>query len=225
MKNQSIFFLYYTKFSKGVESMIRNFIKYYKPHRFLFTLDLMIAFCMATVDLIFPMFSRAFINDYIPNKDMQSIVFYSIIIIALYVLKIGGNYFVGYYGHVVGSRIEFDMRRDLFKHLQTLEFSFFDNNKTGQLMNRLTGDLNEVTELAHHGPEDLFISLVMLIGSFAILVQIHFGLTMIVFSFVIMTVIFSIKMRKSMMKTFRSVRQKTADINAQLESSISGIRL
>lgn len=205
--------------------MIRNFIKYYKPHRFLFTLDLMIAFCMATVDLIFPMFSRAFINDYIPNKDMQSIVFYSIIIIALYVLKIGGNYFVGYYGHVVGSRIEFDMRRDLFKHLQTLEFSFFDNNKTGQLMNRLTGDLNEVTELAHHGPEDLFISLVMLIGSFAILVQIHFGLTMIVFSFVIMTVIFSIKMRKSMMKTFRSVRQKTADINAQLESSISGIRL
>lgn len=205
--------------------MIRNFIKYYKPHRFLFALDLIIAFCMATVDLIFPMFSRAFINDYIPNKDMQSIVFYSILIIALYVLKIGGNYFVGYYGHLVGSRIEFDMRRDLFKHLQRLEFSFFDNNKTGQLMNRLTGDLNEVTELAHHGPEDLFISLVMLIGSFVILVQIHLGLTMIVFSFVIMTVIFSIRMRKSMMKTFRSVRQKTADINAQLESSISGIRL
>lgn len=205
--------------------MIRNFIKYYKPHKFLFILDLVIAFLMTGVDLVFPMFSRAVINDFIPNKDMNSILIFSSIIVILYIFKIGGDYFVGYYGHVVGSRIEFDMRRDLFKHLQTLEFAFFDNNKTGQLMNRLTGDLNEVTELAHHGPEDLFISLVMLVGSFVVLVQIHFGLTMIIFSFVLMTVLFSIRMRKSMMKTFRSVRQKTADINAQLESSLSGIRL
>ncbi len=205
--------------------MIRNFVRYYKPHLFLFTMDLVIAFLMAGVDLIFPMFSRSVINDLVPNKDMHHMLLYSSIIIVLYVLKIGGNYFVGYYGHVVGSRIEFDMRRDLFKHLQTLEFSFFDNNKTGQLMNRLTGDLNEVTELAHHGPEDLFISLVMLVGSFIILVQINLGLTLIIFSFVLLTIFFSIRMRKSMMKTFRSVRQKTADINAQLESSISGIRL
>lgn len=205
--------------------MIRNFIKYYKPHRFLFYMDLFVAFLMAVVDLIFPMFSRAFINDFIPNREMNKIIIFSVLIVTLYVFKIFGNYFVGYYGHVVGSRIEFDMRRDLFKHLQTLEFSFFDNNKTGQLMNRLTGDLNEVTELAHHGPEDLFISLVMLIGSFIILVQINVNLTMIIFMFVILTIIFSIKMRKSMMSTFRSVRAKTADINAQLESSISGIRL
>lgn len=205
--------------------MIRNFIKYYKPHLFLFSMDLVIAFFIAVVDLIFPMFSRAVINDFIPNKELDLIVMFSFGIIVLYLLKMAGNYFVGYYGHVVGARIEFDMRRDLFRHLQTLEFSFFDNTKTGQLMNHLTGDLNEITELAHHGPEDLFLSIVMLIGSFFILLRINVGLTLIIFSFVLLTIIFSIHMRKIMLSTFRSVRQKTADINAQLESSISGIRL
>lgn len=205
--------------------MIGKFIKYYKPHRFLFVMDLIVAFSMAGIDLLFPMFSRTFINDLIPNKQMDLIILYSSIVLGLYILKIAFNYFVGYWGHVLGSRIEFDMRRDLFTHMQKLEFSFFDNNKTGQLMNRLTGDLNEVTELAHHGPEDLFISTVMLIGSFFLLFNINWALTLIVFFFVFLTTIFSIRMRKSMMKTFRNVRTKQADINAQLESSLSGIRL
>ncbi len=205
--------------------MIGKFVKYYKPHRFLFVMDLIVAFSMAGIDLLFPMFSRTFINDLIPNKQMDLIILYSTIVLGLYILKIAFNYIVGYWGHVLGSRIEFDMRRDLFTHMQKLEFSFFDNNKTGQLMNRLTGDLNEVTELAHHGPEDLFISTVMLIGSFFLLFNINWALTLIVFFFVFLTIVFSVRMRKSMMKTFRNVRTKQADINAQLESSLSGIRL
>lgn len=205
--------------------MIRKFVSYYKPHRFLFAMDMLVAFSMAGIDLLFPMFSRAFVNDYIPNGKMNLIILYSIAILALYILKIAFNYFVGYWGHVLGSRIEFDMRRDLFTHIQKLENSFFDNIKTGQLMNRLTGDLNEVTELAHHGPEDLFVSLVMLIGSFILLFQINWQLTLIIFFFVLWTIVFSIRMRKSMMVTFRNVRVKLADINAQLESSLSGIRL
>lgn len=180
---------------------------------------------MAGIDLLFPMFSRAFVNDFIPNGKMNLIVLYSGLILTLYVVKIGLTYFMGYWGHVLGSRIEFDMRRDLFTHIQKLEFSFFDNIKTGQLMNRLTADLNEVTELAHHGPEDLFVSLIMLIGSFILLAQINLALTLIIFFFVILTIVFSILMRKSMIITFRSVRSALADINAQLESSLSGIRL
>lgn len=205
--------------------MLKEFFSYYKPHRKLFYTDLFIAFVMAVIDLIFPMFSRQFINDFIPNKNIHAMVVFSGVIIILYVVKIGCNYFVGYYGHVVGSRIEHDMRNELFKHLQKLEFTFFDNHKTGQLMNRLTGDLNEVAELAHHGPEDLFISSIMLIGSFFILFNINWQLTLIIFIFVVLTIFFSIKMRTQMMTTFRKLRSKQADINAQLESSISGIRL
>ena len=205
--------------------MIRQFVKYYKPHKTLFILDLLAAFAMAGIDLIFPMFSREFVNDLIPNQKLKLIIIYSLIVLVLYVIKIGLNYFMGYWGHVLGSRIEFDMRRDLFTHIQKLEFSFFDNIKTGQLMNRLTADLNEVTELAHHGPEDLFVSVVMLVGSFILLIQINVPLTLIIFFFVLLTIVFSIKMRGSMMTTFRSVRAKMADINAQLESSLSGIRL
>lgn len=205
--------------------MIRQFVKYYKPHKTLFILDLLAAFAMAGIDLIFPMFSREFVNDLIPNQHLKLIIIYSLIVLVLYVIKIGLNYFMGYWGHVLGSRIEFDMRRDLFTHIQKLEFSFFDNIKTGQLMNRLTADLNEVTELAHHGPEDLFVSVVMLVGSFILLIQINVPLTLIIFFFVLLTIVFSIKMRGSMMTTFRSVRAKMADINAQLESSLSGIRL
>lgn len=205
--------------------MLKHFIQYYKPHKLLFAMDLLIAFSMAGIDLIFPMFSRTIVNDLIPNGDLNKIILFSAIILCLYILKIGFNYFVGYWGHILGSRIEFDMRNDLFSHMQKLEFSFFDNNKTGQLMNRLTGDLNEVTELAHHGPEDLFVSSVMLVGSFILLFRINWMLTLIVFFFVFLTIFFSIKMRRSMTRTFRNVRTKQADINAQLESSLSGIRL
>ncbi|OJV65853.1 MAG: thiamine ABC transporter permease [Clostridiales bacterium 38-18] len=205
--------------------MIKQFIKYYKPHRFLFTLDLIAAFLMAGIDLLFPMFSRSVVNTLIPEGNIRMLILLSVSILALYVIKIGLNYFMGYWGHVLGSRIEYDMRRDLFTHIQKLEFSFFDNIKTGQLMNRLTADLNDVTELAHHGPEDLFVSIFMLLGSFILLIRINVALTLIVFFFVILTIIYSILMRKSMMSTFRNVRVKLADINAQLESSLSGIRL
>ena len=205
--------------------MIRQFIKYYKPHKALFIMDLAAAFSMAGIDLLFPMFSRKFVNDLIPNGNVSLMVTLSAIVFLLYLVKVGLNYIMGYWGHVLGSRIEFDMRRDLFTHIQKLEFSFFDNIKTGQLMNRLTADLNEVTELAHHGPEDLFVSIIMLVGSFILLAQINLALTLIVFFFVILTIVFSVLMRKSMMVTFRTVRSRLADINAQLESSLSGIRL
>ena len=132
---------------------------------------------------------------------------------------------MGYWGHIVGARIEYDMRNDLFKHLQELPFKFFDNNKTGQLMSRLIGDLGEIAELAHHGPEDLFISIIMLFGSFIILSTINLSLTLIVFVFVLILIIYALFSRKAMTKAFRKVRKKTANINSQIENSISGIRL
>ena len=205
--------------------MVKRFAKYYKPHRILFIWDIFAALFISLIDLLFPIVSKTFVNDYIPNGQINLMIKVALGIILLYILRMGANFFMGYWGHIVGARIEYDMRNDLFKHLQELSFKFFDNNKTGQLMSRLVGDLGEIAELAHHGPEDLFISVIMLTGSFIILSTIDAYLTLIMFAFVGMLVIFALFSRRSMERAFREVRKKHASINSQIENSISGIRL
>lgn len=206
-------------------NLMKRFASYYKPHWKLLTLDLVCAFLASGLDLLFPIFTRQFLNDFIPTGDIDLIWVYGGLMVILYLLQTAANYVMAYWGHIVGVSMEYDMRDDLFKHIQTLDVEYFDNNKTGRIMARLTNDLRDVSELAHHGPEDLFISLVMLMGAFILLVQTHVLLTLIIFSVMIVMIWFVASKRKKMLKTFKRTRRTHADINAHLESSISGIRL
>lgn len=205
--------------------MLKKFISYYKPYWKLFALDMSCAFLIATIDLAFPLIARQFINDIIPNGKLRIFYIFIIALLILAVVRAVLNYIIDYWGHIVGTRMERDMRRDLFGHLQTLSFDYFDNIKTGHLMSRIVNDLREISELAHHGPEDLFISLVMLIGSFIILTTIEWRLTLIIYSFLPLLIWYATLKRKKMTAAFRSVRKRIANVNAQLENSISGIRV
>ncbi|QQY80876.1 ABC transporter ATP-binding protein [Keratinibaculum paraultunense] len=205
--------------------MLKEFISYYKPHKKLFFIDMFFAFLISIFDLIFPMFSRNIVNEIIPQGRIDLLIKWTIIMMFLFILRYISEYIVSYWGHVLGVYIEHDMRKDLFSHLQTLPFSYYDNTQTGHIMSRLVNDLRDITELAHHGPEDLFISLVMFVGSFILLIRIEWKLTLIIFSFVPIMIWFAITKRKKMEESFREVRRKIADVNAQLENSISGIRV
>jgi len=183
------------------------------------------ALLVSVFDLIFPIFTRTMINDIIPNGRMDLLIRWTIIMLFLFLVRYVSRYIVAYWGHILGVRIEHDMRRDIFNHLQTLPFSYYDNTKTGHIMSRIVNDLRDITELAHHGPEDIFISLVMLLGSFVILLTIEWRLTLIIFAFIPIMLGFAISKRKRMRKAYQKVRVKIADINSQLENSISGVRV
>ena len=205
--------------------MLKKFISYYKPYWKLFSLDMSCAFLIAAIDLAFPLITRQFINDIIPNGKLRIFYIFILALLILAVIRAVLNYIIDYWGHIVGTRMERDMRRDLFEHLQTLSFDYFDNIKTGHIMSRVVNDLREISELAHHGPEDLFLSLVMLTGSFIILTIIEWRLTLIIYGFLPLLFWYAILKRKKMMSAFRSVRKRIANVNAQLENSISGIRV
>ncbi len=205
--------------------MIHKFISYYKPHKKLFALDMLCAFLVAICDLFYPMITRNLINDYVPNRQLQLIFIWAFVLLGIYLLKAGLNYFIQYYGHVVGVRMQADMRKEVFTHLQELPFSFFDKNKTGVIMSRIINDLMDISELAHHGPEDLFVSTIMLIGSFIILCTINVPLTLIIFAFIPLLIWFAAKKRIKMTHAFTETRVKVAEVNAGLENSISGIRV
>ena len=205
--------------------MLKKFISYYKPYWKLFALDMSCAFLIAAIDLVFPLITRQFINDIIPNGKLRIFYLFIIALLMLAVIRAVLNYIIDYWGHIVGTKMERDMRRDLFEHLQTLSFDYFDNIKTGHLMSRIVNDLREISELAHHGPEDLFLSLIMLIGSFIILTTIEWRLTLIIYSFLPLLIWYATLKRKKMAGAFRSVRKRIANVNAQLENSISGIRV
>ncbi len=205
--------------------MIKEFINYYKPHRLLFYMDLVCAFLISATDLVFPMATRKFISEYIPGRDIRNIWYLAAVLLVLYIVRFFLDYFVGYWGHILGVRMEYDMRRDMFRHLQTMSFKYFDNTKTGQLMSRLVNDLNEISELAHHGPEDLFISVVMLTGSFILMVRISVPLTLIVFSVIPFLIWFTIACSMRMRKSFRDLRESLGDINSRVEDSMTGIRV
>ena len=205
--------------------MIKKFISYYKPYKGLFFTDLIVATIATLCNLIYPMMTRSLVNDAIPNKDIKVIGIFAIILMVLYLIKAGCCYFMQYFGHLVGVGMQGDMRRDMFKHLEKLPNSYFDNTKTGDLMSRMINDLMDISELAHHGPEDLFISIIMFLGSFIILSTINLPLTILIFAFVPFIVIFTLKKRKKMNKCFMETRVQTSAINSTLENSIAGIRI
>ncbi len=203
---------------------LRIFFSYYKPHLPLFLLDMSCAFLICVIDLGFPYLSRYAMNVMLPGAQYQT--FFTLI--AIFALAYVGKgllyYVVTFWGHCFGVHVEADMRRDLFAHLEGLSFSFYDKNRTGVLMSRVTNDLFEVTELAHHGPEDLFISAVTLTGAFCIMCTIEWRLALIVFAIVPLFVLFTVFQRRKMRHVNLSVKAETAEVNATIESSISGMR-
>jgi ATP-binding cassette subfamily B protein len=205
--------------------MIKKFISFYKPYKVLFTLDLIVAFIASLCELVYPMMTRTLVNDSIPNKDIRMIGVFGITLLIIFIIKAACGYFMQYWGHVVGVRMQGDMRRHIFKHLQKLPNSFFDNNKTGDIMSRIINDLMDISELAHHGPEDLFISIVMLIGSFVILCTINVPLTLLIFIFIPIIIFFTLYERKKMNKAFLDNKVETGAVNASLQNSISGIKI
>src|SRR5690554_4159226 len=161
--------------------MIKKFIGYYRPHMNLFIIDMICAMLISCVDLIFPIFTNRVLKIYIPNDEIHLVFIFGLVLLIIYVVRFVLAYVVGYWGHVMGIRIESDMRTDLFGKLQTMDYQFFDDKQTGELMANLTSHIHDVAEMSHHAPEDLFISAIMLIGSFVILIKVHPLLTLIVF--------------------------------------------
>ena len=204
---------------------LREFAAFYKPHLGLFTLDMLCALLIALVDILFPAVTRRVLYDYIPNQLMRTFVLVMLAMLALFLLRTAAQWFVAYLGHMMGVRIEADMRSAIFAHMQKLGFSFYDKNRTGLLMSRVTTDLFDITELAHHGPEDLFISIVTLIGSFIVVWRIQRTLALVLMISVPLIVGFVAYRRGQMMAASRAVKQRIAGINAEIESSISGIRV
>lgn len=203
---------------------LQIFLSYFAAHKRLFALDIGCAVCIALIDLSFPLVTRQALYDFLPNEKFR--VFFTVMLVAaaFYVLRAGLNYIVCYYGHTFGIRVEADIRRDLFRHLQEMSFDFYDNNRTGQLMSRLTSDLFELTELAHHGPEDLLTSTVTILGALVVMATIRWELALVVAAVipVFLAVIFS--MRRRMSRVSVGVKQKVANINSEIESSLTGIR-
>lgn len=205
--------------------MYKKFIGYYKNHLWLFILDILAALTMAGIDLLFPFFTGNFIDDYIPNQKLRLILMTAVILLSLYIFKVFLQIIVNYWGHIMGTRIEHDMRSDLFKKIENLNFSYFDEHKTGMIMSRLVGDLRDVSEMAHHVPEDIIISILMLTGSVSILFYYDYRLGLVALTFVILLLVFAFYRRVAMLKGFRKVRIEHAEINSQIESSLGGIRL
>ncbi|MBR5798379.1 MAG: ABC transporter ATP-binding protein [Clostridia bacterium] len=205
--------------------MLKRFMKYYKPHMRLFVLDMLAALAVAMLAVVYPMVTRTMLNDLIPNKQYQMIVWAGVGLLFIYVIRMLLQFFIQYEGHMMGVRMQAQMRSDMFRHLEKLPFSFYDNNETGKIMSRMTSDLMDISELAHHGPENIIISSISVIVSFVYLFSIDPWLTLIVFACVPFLLIIAISLRKKMRDAFKESRQSTAQINAALESSISGIRV
>lgn len=205
--------------------MFKKFISFYKPYKKLFIIDMIAALIAAACDLVYPMMTRELVNNSIPDKDIRMLKVFAVTLMVLFLIKAVCGYFMQYWGHVVGVRMQGDMRKEIFSHLQKLPNKYFDNNKTGDIMSRIINDLMEISELAHHGPEDLFISIVMLLGSFIVLCTINVPLTIMIFACVPVIVVFTMIQRKRMNDAFLKTRVKTGVVNAELENSIAGIRI
>ena len=205
--------------------MLKRFISYYRPHKLIFTLDMLASLLVALVGIVYPIITREMLNELIPNKQYRMIVFAGIGLLLLYVVRMLLNFFIQYYGHVMGVRMQAQMRSDMFRHLEKLPYSFYDNHETGKIMSRMTSDLMDISELAHHGPENLLISSISVVISFVYLSTINIWLTLIIFACVPFLILIASVLRKRMRDAFMESRVSTAQINASLESSISGIRV
>lgn len=205
--------------------MLKRFISYYKPHKLIFSLDMLASLAVALIGILYPIVTRRMLNDLIPNKNYHMIVIAGVTLLLIYAVRMILNYFIQYYGHVMGVRMQAEMRSDMFRHLEKLPYSFYDNNETGKIMSRMTNDLMDISELAHHGPENIIISSISVVTSFVYLCTINHWLTLIIFSCVPLLFIVALTLRTRMRNAFMESRVSTAQINASLESSISGIRV
>ena len=200
------------------------FLSYFKNHKKLFAIDLLCACLIAAVDLIFPLITRSALYDMLPGKMYKTFFIVMVVVVLCYVLRSFLNYVVSYYGHMFGVGVEADIRKDLFSHMQTLSFDFYDRNRTGQLMSRLTTDLFELTELAHHGPEDLLTSVLTIIGALVVMGSIQWQLAVVVALMIPIFLTVVMAMRRRMGKASRASKEKTGFINQEIESSLSGFR-
>lgn len=201
--------------------MLRKFARYYKPHLKLFILDMVCALLVSVCNLVYPKIA----GQITVVEELNFILVWGGALLAIFVVKAVLNYIIAYWGHVVGVKIQADMRRDLFNHLQTLPFSYYDETKTGSIMSRLVNDLFEVSELAHHGPEDIFLSVVTMIGALIMICLIEPWLALIVLIVLPFIIFIATKLRLGLISSFKTAREKTSEINSTIESSISGIRV
>lgn len=199
-------------------------LSYFEPHRGLFILDLVCATIVALIDLAFPLVTRRSMYDLLPNQQYQTFFLVMAAMMAAFLVRALLYYVIAYWGHTFGILVEADIRRDLFTHVQELDVSFFDHNRTGQLMSRLTSDLFEITELAHHGPEDLLISTLTILGALGIMASIEWRLTLVVACILPVFLAAIMSRRRRMGAASRNEKQKTAAINVGIESSLSGVR-
>ncbi|HKM03361.1 MAG TPA: ABC transporter ATP-binding protein [Lachnospiraceae bacterium] len=205
-----------------------KFLSYYKPYKKLFAADMFFACLGAGVTLVLPLIIRYITNNviYRPSSEaIKQIEILGIAMVLLIVMEYYCNYFIAYYGHMMGAKMEYNMRNEIFQHYQKLSFSFFDNQKVGQLMSRVTNDLFEISELFHHGPEDIVISIIKLIGSFLILCTVNWKLAIIAFAIVPVMIVYAGYFNIKMKKAFKKNRARIADINAGIEDNLSGIRV
>lgn len=207
------------------KNKLSRFIAYYKPHKLLFVADMTCSLLVAATGMGYPIITRVLINDFIPNGKNNLILITSFILLGIYILRACFRYFINYYGHIMGVQMQAQMRRDMFTKLEKLPYSYFDNHETGKIMSRMTNDLFDVAELAHHGPENIFIASFTIIGAFTYLMIINWVLGLITFAMVPILFLVSLFFRKRMLKAFRATRAAQASINGSLESSITGIRV
>ena len=205
--------------------MFKSFISYYKPYKLIFSLDMIASFFVSAIAMVYPILTQYMLEDFIPNQKINLVIIFGLTLLFLYLIRMYLKYFVQYYGHCMGVSMQADMRRDMFKKLERMPFSFYDEHESGKIMSRMVNDLQVVSELAHHGPENIFICGFMIIGSFVYLAILNWALTLIIFACVPVLAFISLFMRKRMDDAFTKTRIETAVINANLESSISGIRV
>ncbi len=205
--------------------MLKRFLSYYKPHKLMFALDMLASLAVSLLGMVYPIITRQMLNDFIPNKNVELIITFGITLLVIYVIRMFLNYFIQYCGHIVGVKMQAKMRSDMFHHLQKLPYKFYDSNETGKIMSRMTNDLNDVSELAHHGPETLIISSISFIAAFIYLMTINVTLTLIIFLCVPFLLVISFLVRKKMRSAMMESRRAVGQINASLEGSISGIRV
>ncbi|GAA3399801.1 ABC transporter ATP-binding protein [Paenibacillus hodogayensis] len=205
--------------------MLRRFFSYYKPYKRLFVLDFSCAVIAALLELAFPLAVNRVVDDLLPSGNWIWIVWACLGLLGIYLISAGLNYVVTYWGHKLGINIETDMRKKLFDHVQKLSFRFFDNTKTGHLVSRMTNDLMDIGEIAHHGPEDLFIAIMTLVGAFAIMLGINWHLAVLTFIIIPVMIYLSLYFSRKMSKAFKRMFADIADFNARVENNVSGIRV
>ena len=204
--------------------MFKTLFSYFKPHKKIFMADMFCAFMVAAVDLAFPLVSRRAMYDLLPENKYRAFFAVMAIVAIAYLLRAFAQFIMTYWGHTFGVRVEADIRRDLFYHFQELDFEFYDKNRTGNLMNRLTGDLFEITELSHHGPEDVLISTLTIIGSLIFMFWMEWRLALVIAILLPIFILLVIKNRRSMSEASVNVKKRMADINSEIESRLSGVR-